>query len=58
MPGNVFIPASTSGLPQDSVANATAIVTVDKRDLDAPVGHLPHHLMDAVSDGLRLTLGL
>src|SRR6266568_6394172 len=26
MPGNVFVPAATSGLPWDSVANVTALI--------------------------------
>jgi mRNA interferase MazF len=28
MPGNVFLPVVASGLPRDSVANVTAIVTL------------------------------
>jgi mRNA interferase MazF len=38
MPGNVFLPAAASGLPKDSVVNITALVTLDKTDLEAPVG--------------------
>ncbi len=30
MPGNVFLPAASSGLRKDSVVNVTAMVTVDK----------------------------
>jgi len=56
--GNVFIPAATSGLNKDSVANLTALVTLDKSDLDPPVGRLPEYLMDDVNDGLRLILDL
>jgi mRNA interferase MazF len=33
MPGNVFVPATSSGLPRDSVVNITALVTLDKTDL-------------------------
>jgi mRNA-degrading endonuclease toxin of MazEF toxin-antitoxin module len=40
------------------VINVTALVTLDKADLDSPVGHVPEHLMVAVDDGLRLTLDL
>jgi mRNA interferase MazF len=58
MPGNVFVPAGQSGLPKDSVANVTALVTVDKADLSGPVGRLPDALMQAVGEGLRLVLGL
>lgn len=56
--GNVFLPAASSGLDRDSVVNVTALVTVDKADLDAPVAHLPDHLMAAVDEGLRLILDL
>lgn len=56
--GNVFLPAAASGLGKDSVINVTALVTVDKSELDAPVGRLPGRLMDDVERGLRLILGL
>ena len=58
VPGNVFVPKASSGLRKDSVVNVTAVVTLDKDDLDPPVGHLPDHLMNAVDNGLRLALGL
>jgi mRNA interferase MazF len=58
MPGNVFIPAAATGLPQDSVVNVTALVTLDKTDLGAPAGHLPDSLMDDVDRGLRRLLSL
>jgi mRNA interferase MazF len=58
VPGNVFVPKAASGLAKDSVANVTALVTVDKSDLDAPVGRLPEHLMSELDQGLRLVLGL
>jgi mRNA interferase MazF len=58
MPGNVFVPATTSGLGKDSVVNVTAIVTLDKRDLDRPVGRLPRHLQDEVDQGVRRVLAL
>jgi mRNA interferase MazF len=58
MPGNVFVPAAVSGLPRDSVVNVTAIVTLDKSDLDDETGELPNSLMDHVDGGLRHVLGL
>ena len=58
MPGNVFLPAAASGLPRDSVVNVTALVTLDKSDLDAQAGHLPPSLMEDVDRGLRRILGL
>lgn len=58
MPGNVFLPAASSGLPKDSVVNVTALVTVDKADLDDEAGQLPPALMGRVDRGLRRVLGL
>ncbi len=58
LPGNVFLPAATSGLPRDSVVNVTAIVTLDKRDLADPAGHVPRYLLDEVDRGLRRVLDL
>ena len=59
MPGNVFLPAIATGLPKDSVANVTALVTVDRRDLDPdPVGQVPEHLMNDIEQGVRRVLGL
>ena len=58
MPGNVFVPAAVSGLPKDSVVNVTALVTVNKTDLESPAGQLPESLMNDVSRGVRRVLGL
>jgi mRNA interferase MazF len=58
MPGNVFLPGAVSGLPKDSVVNVTALVTLDKADLEPPVGQLPSSLMNDVDRGLRRVLGL
>jgi len=57
MPGNVFVPATASGLRRDSVVNVTAIVTLDKSDLDPETARLPDALMDDVDRGLRRVLG-
>ena len=58
MPGNVFIPKAASGLRKDSVANVTALVTLDKTDLDRRVGDIPAALLSEVEAGLRRVLGL
>jgi mRNA interferase MazF len=58
MPGNVFVPATATGLPRDSVVNVTALVTLDKTDLDHAVGQLPASLMHEVDRSLRRVLGL
>ena len=36
LPGDVVLPASATGLPKDSAVNVTAVVTLDKTDLDEP----------------------
>ena len=58
MPGNVFLPASATGLPKDSAVNVTAVVTLDKTDLGEPIATLPDYLMHDVSSGLRRVLDL
>ena len=58
MPGNVFLPATSSGLPKDSVVNVMALVTLDKTDLSAEEGLLLPALMSDVDRGLRRVLGL
>ena len=57
-PGNTLLPKRVTGLPRDSVANASQIATVNKADLNALVGTLPDRLMDRVSEGLRWFLKL
>ena len=58
MPGNVFVPASTSGLPLDSVVNVTGMVTLDEDDLTEMAGELPNYLLTEVDQGLRRVLDL
>jgi mRNA interferase MazF len=58
MPGNVFLPAVSAGLRRDSVANVTAVITVDRADLGEPVSQLPESLMHEIDQGLRKVLGL
>lgn len=58
MPGNVFMPASASGLPRDSVVNVTALVTLDKSDLTDQVSTAPSAVMVEVGRGLRQVLDL
>ena len=57
-PGNVLIPAEGSGLPKDSVANVSQLITVDKKILVDRVGKLPARFMRAVTDGLRIVLSV
>lgn len=57
-PGNVLIPARAAGLPKDSVANVSQVITVDKEVLTEPAGRLRGQLLKDVESGLRLVLGL
>jgi mRNA interferase MazF len=58
MPGNVFLPATATGLPRDSVVNVTALVTLNKTDLTDRIGQVPPSLMHEVDRGLRRILDL
>lgn len=58
MPGNVFVPATATGLPRDSVVNVTALVTLNKTDLTDHLGTAPPTLMNEVGRGLRHVLDL
>ena len=57
-PGNLLLPARSSGLPADSVVNVTQLVTIDRESLTERVGLLRPAQMDQVDAGLRLALGL
>jgi mRNA interferase MazF len=58
IPGNVFLPAATTGLPEDSVVNVTQVATLDRADLESRVGGIPSWLVAEVERGLRRVLGL
>ena len=57
-PGNVLLPARASGLPKDSVANVSQIVTVDRTDLAAQAGRIDGATMKQIERGIRLVLSL
>ncbi len=57
-PGNVLLPHTATGLAQDSVANVSQLITIDKALLTEPVGTLPPRLLKQIEDGLRLILVL
>jgi len=57
-PGNVLITAADSGLPKDSVANVSQVITLDKGFLSKRSGKLPSLVMKVLDDGLRLVLSL
>ena len=53
-PGNVVLKAKTTGLPKDSVANVSQIVTLDKRTLTERVSKLPRSKMDLILSGIDI----
>ena len=57
-PGNVFLPATATGLPRDSVANVSQVITVAREFLTEPAGRVRGQLLKDVENGLRLVLGL
>ncbi len=57
-PGNVLLPARSSGLPRDSVANVSQLLTLDRGFLTEHVGTLPSRLQGSVDAGLRAVLEL
>jgi mRNA interferase MazF len=56
-PGNVPISARLSGLPKDSVANVSQIVSVDKSILTERVAKLPPAKLQLVLSGIGIILG-
>lgn len=56
-PGNVPLPARLTGLPKDSVANVSQIVSVDKEFLTARVGKLPQPKLQLLLSGIDVILG-
>lgn len=57
-PGNVLLPAGTGGLREDSVANVSQVVTLDKAALDERVGRLDDRTAERLDSGLRRVLSL
>ena len=57
-PGNVLVSASDTGLPKDSVANVSQVITIDRSFLTEKCGKLPSHLIRSVDEGIRLALSL
>ena len=56
-PGNLLLQAELTGLPRDSVANASLIVALDKSQLTERIGRLPRQQLAAVLSGIDVVLG-
>lgn len=56
-PGNVLLPAKSTGLPKDSVALTPSIVALDRRLLDEQAGQVSARQLGAILRGLDIILG-
>lgn len=56
-PGNVPLRAAATGLPRDSVANVSQIVTIDRSLLTERVGRVYAGQLDRILAGIDLVLG-
>lgn len=56
-PGNVLLPAKLTGLPKDSVANVSQLMTIDKAELIERMGKLPKRTLELVLSGIDVVLG-
>jgi len=56
-PGNVVLPAKTTGLPKDSVANTSQIVTLDRELITEEVGKLAKRQLELILTGIDIVLG-
>jgi mRNA interferase MazF len=58
VPGNVLLPARSTGLPRDSVVNVSQPLTLDRSFLTEQAGKLTPGLLGTVDQVLRLVLQL
>ena len=56
-PGNVLLPAKATGLPRDSVANATQIIALDRDLITEEVGKLAKRQLELILTGIDIVLG-
>lgn len=56
-PGNVLLSARLTGLPKESVANVSQLVTLDRGALTERVGSLPATKLKLVLLGIDIALG-
>ena len=57
-PGNVKLPSRRTGLPKDSVANVSQLITLDKAFLRDKSGKLDEASISRVEEGIKLLLDL
>jgi mRNA interferase MazF len=57
VPGNVLLTSQVTNLPQDSVANASLVISMDKDLLTEHVGKLTRSKLELILAGLDAVLG-
>ena len=55
-PGNILLPARSTGLPKDSVANVSQIVAIDRTVLSEQVGRITRRQLELVLVGIESIL--
>ena len=56
-PGNVLLSARLTGLPKDSVANVSQVLTLDRDLFTERVGKLPRAKLELLLTGINAVLG-
>jgi mRNA interferase MazF len=56
-PGNVLLKSRFTGLPKDSVANVSQLVTLDRSLLQERTGHLHKAKLELILSGIDVILG-
>ena len=56
-PGNVSLSARVTGLPKDSAANVSQVISLDKSLLSERVSKLPRRKLELLFSGIDLVLG-
>jgi len=56
-PGNVLLSRAATGLPKDSVANVSQVVTLDRCVLADRAGRLSRSKLEAILEGIDIVLG-
>ena len=56
-PGNVLLSSRITGLPKDSVANVSQVITLDKTELSERVAKLPRAKVELILAGIDVVLG-
>lgn len=56
-PGNVLLRARSTGLPRDSVASVSQVITVDRTLLTERTGRVSRNQLNAIFAGLDIVLG-